>query len=401
MKSANLKLSVEIVGRGWLTAVDLFIVNNKTEETVGKTSVNIIPGQETRVAEATLTVPDIQLWWPWGYGDQALYTVKAHARLLHNNSYPFDFATISRSFGSRKAELIEVGNLHGRSFYFRINNVGIFCGGSCWIPADSFLTRLTREDYRAWIKLAADSNQNMLRVWGGGIYEADALYDAADELGVLIWQEFMFYCANYPAYPLYLANVEKEAIQNIHRLRNHPSIVLWAGNNEDYQSIEHLSLRYDPSTQDYNSWLRANFPARYIYEICLPRIMKAECTSVPYRPSSPFGNGSSFGDIHQRNVWGGNMEPYQRLPDIGGRFVSEFGMQAYPHVSMLKKCITRDEDRYPGKFSRPNLTTLLLTYQVRWVAKLSRVTFRQYYPRSVSLELFLSLSIADILPCHL
>jgi hypothetical protein len=95
------------------------------------------------------------------------------------------------------------------------------------------------------------------------------------------------------------------------------------------------------------------------------------------------------------------MEPYQRLPDIGGRFVSEFGMQAYPHVSTLKKCITRNEDRYPGKFSRPNLTTLLLTYQVRWTAKLSRVTFRQYYPRSVSLDLFLSLSIADILPCHL
>jgi beta-mannosidase len=199
----------------------------------------------------------------------------------------------------------------------------------------------------------------MLRIWGGGIYEADALYDAADEFGLLVWQDFMFACANYPAYPLYMESVAEEAKQNIRRLRNHPSIVLWTGNNEDYQIVERYGLGYEASNTDVLSWLKTNFPARYFYEHLLPLILKEERVNVPYHPSSPFGNGTStvlkvdpkIGDVHQWNVWHGTMEPYQRLPGLGGRFVSEFGMEAYPHVYTLKKCITREEDRCPGSMT--------------------------------------------------
>lgn len=153
--------------------------------------------------------------------------------------------------------------------------------------------------------------------------------------------------------------METEAIQNVRRLRNHSSIVLWTGNNEDYQIVERYGLRYEPSNTNFFSWLETNFPARYIYEYRLPKIIKEECANVPYRSSSPFGDGRStplrvdprIGDIHQRNVWHSTMEPYQRLPDMGGRFVSEFGMQAYPHVSTLGRCMVRDEDRCPGSIS--------------------------------------------------
>jgi beta-mannosidase len=299
-----------------------------------------------------------KLWWPRGYGEPALYDVSATKWVdAHTDS---SVHQVSRKIGFRKVELIQEPDSHGTSFYFRINNVDIFSGGSCWIPADSFLSRTTPTDYRSWIQKAAEGNQTMVRIWGGGIYEADAFFDAADEYGVIIWQDFAFACASYPAYPSYLESVETEARQNVRRLRNHPSLVIWAGNNEDYQIVERYGLEYDyERDKDPQSWLKTNFPARYIYEYLLPKVIKEETKGVPYHPSSPFGNGTStvlkvdpkVGDVHQWNVWHGTMEPYQLLPAMGGRFVSEFGMEAYPHLETLEKCITSEEDRYPGSMA--------------------------------------------------
>ncbi|KAF2680847.1 glycoside hydrolase family 2 protein [Lentithecium fluviatile CBS 122367] len=317
---------------------------------------------QSGVLSADFEASDITLWCPRGYGQQSLYNISV--TLYSTKTSTSSDATVldrtQKTIGFRKVELIQESDTYGTAFYFRINNVDIFCGGSCWIPADSFLTRTTPSDFRSWIQQAADGNQIMVRVWGGGVYEADAFFAAADELGILIWQDFAFACANYPAYPAYLASVEKEARQNVRRLRNHPSLIIWAGNNEDYQIVERYGLEYNyTEDKDPQSWLKTNFPARYLYEYLLPKIVKEETKGVPYHPSSPFGNGTSttlkvdstVGDIHQWNVWHGTMEPYQRLPRMGGRFVSEFGMEAYPHLETLDKCITRAEDRYPGSMA--------------------------------------------------
>jgi beta-mannosidase len=354
LKSAKVKVSVDWEGRVDTIAFGVF--RKDSYEAIAEEDVIVSTSNQSGLAEAVIDVDGIELWWPRGYGQQALYTIRIDAFAQDD---PSPIHTIIQHFGFRRAELITEPDPYGTSFYFRINDIDIFCGGSCWIPADSLLTSLTSDDYRAWVKLTADGNQTMLRVWGGGIYEADALYDAADEFGVLIWQDFMFACANYPTYPEYLRSVEIEARQNVRRLKNHPSIVLWAGNNEDYQIVERYGLQYDPDDKNPDSWLKGNFPARYIYEHLLPNVVKQECSNVPYQPSSPFGNGKSkvlkvdptIGDVHQWNVWHGTMEPYQRLPDMGGRFISEFGMEAYPHVSTIETYVTSAQDRSPGSMA--------------------------------------------------
>lgn len=360
--SHDLNSALITAGVEWKGSIDsLTFTVTKKGSSVIEWSDTIYPQSEDRCGTASTfgIMKDIELWWPRGYGDQSMYTVQAEAYAQSETSESQRLHSVSKDFGFRRAELIQELDTYGQSFYFRVNNIDIFCGGSCWIPADSFLTRLTPSDYHAWVKLAADGNQAMLRIWGGGIYEAHALYTAADELGVLIWQDFMFACANYPAHTQYLESVETEARQNVQQLRMHPSIVLWAGNNEDYQIVERYGLDYDPDNKDPESWLKTNFPARYIYEHLLPKIVSQESPNTPYHPSSPFGNGRStvlkvdpaIGDVHQWNVWHGTMEPYQRLPGLGGRFISEFGMEAYPHIATIKKWVTRPEDRYPGSMA--------------------------------------------------
>ncbi len=218
-----------------------------------------------------------------------------------------EYDSASRRFGLRRAELIEheLEGAPGTSFFFQINNVPIFCGGSNWIPADSFLPRITPQKYRDWVKLAADGNQIMLRVWGGGIFEQQAFYDVCDELGVLVWQDFLFACGNYPTYPLFLNSVRKEARGNVKLLRHHPSIVLWAGNNEDYQYAESEGLDYDPTDNNPDDWLISSFSARYIYEKLLPDVIQELMPDTPYRYGSPWGGKTTtdqtVGDLHQWN----------------------------------------------------------------------------------------------------
>jgi beta-mannosidase len=143
-------------------------------------------------------------------------------------------------------------------------------------------------------------------VWGGGIYEEDVFYDICDELGILVWQDFMFACASYPAWPALRNSVREEAKQNVRRLHHHPSIVLYAGNNEDYQIQEWYHLDYDYSNKDAESWLSGSFPARYFYEHLLPQVVAEEAPAVSYWPSSPFSGGKhtsdlTIGDLHQWN----------------------------------------------------------------------------------------------------
>lgn len=302
-------------------------------------------------SSATFRITDPELWYPVRYGKQPLYTVKATA--VQDG---MDIDSIAKKIGLRRAELIQrpLKEQPGTSFFFEINGIPIFCGGSDWVPADSFIPRISKERYYDWVKLVADGNQFMIRVWGGGIYEEQAFYDACDELGILVWQDFMFGCGNYPAWPELLASIKREAEENVKLLRHHPSIVIWAGNNEDYQYAESVNLEWDQNNTDAESWLKTDFPARYIYEKILPDACHEYCPSVYYHPGSPWGgvdtHDPTVGDIHQWNVWHGTQEKYQNFDKLVGRFVSEFGMQAFPSVKTIDAYLPLgkdDPDRYP------------------------------------------------------
>ncbi|KAI5927234.1 beta-mannosidase [Camillea tinctor] len=301
-------------------------------------------------SSATFRISDPKLWYPIRYGNQPLYTVKA---TIEQDGKDID--SVSKKIGLRRAELVQrpLKEQPGTSFFFEVNGIPIFCGGSDWIPADNFIPRISKERYYDWVKLVADGNQFMIRVWGGGIYEEQAFYDACDELGILVWQDFMFGCGNYPAWPELLASIKREAEENIKLLRHHPSIVIFAGNNEDYQYAESVNLTWDQDNQDAESWLKTDFPARYIYEKILPDACKELCPSVYYHPGSPWGgvdtHDPTVGDIHQWNVWHGTQEKYQNFDKLVGRFVSEFGMEAFPSTKTIDAFLPlgkADPERY-------------------------------------------------------
>ncbi|KAI0154412.1 glycoside hydrolase family 2 protein [Xylariaceae sp. FL1272] len=296
------------------------------------------------LAQTDFTINNPKLWYPFTHGPQNRYELKA---VLGS------FDTKLKKIGFRRAELVQQEDDFGKSFFFRINGQDVFCGGSCWIPADSFLTQISPQRYYDWMKLIKEGNQNMVRIWGGGIYEHDTLYDACDELGIMVWQDFAFACASYPTYKSYLVSFEKEARQNIRRIRSHPSLTLWCGSNEDYQVQERYKLEYNYEDKDPESWLKSTFPARYTYEYLLPKIVSEEHPFALYHPCSPWGDGKytadpTVGDKHQWDIWHGAMNRYQEAFRLSARFISEFGMEAYPHLQTTHSMITVHSQRHPG-----------------------------------------------------
>ncbi len=288
---------------------------------------------QTNTANFKLTHP--KLWYPHTHGAQPLYQINVIVRSESDKVLD----SRKQTFGVRRIELIQSPLQDGSTFYFKCNGVPIFMGGSNWIPGDSFLPRMTAERYQRWIDLAVRGNQNMLRVWGGGTYEDDAFYDECDRKGVLVWQDFCFACGQYPSDEAFRESVKQEAIQAIRRLRHHPSLAIWAGNNEDYQ-IANEGLSHDMKMLE-DKWLESSFGGRFIYERILPDLVQAHSAGTLYWPGSPFGgvdNNSdrTVGDVHIWNVSSGMLLPYQRYPDIAGRFVSEFGMLSCPALETVK-----------------------------------------------------------------
>ncbi|WP_293997010.1 beta-mannosidase [Sphaerotilus sp.] len=306
----------------------------------------------TAAHEATLSVPTPQLWWPAGHGAQPLYTLDS--RVVAADGTVLD--TQQRRLGLRRLRLVQdaVAGEAGRSFVFEVNGRALFCGGANWIPDDNLLHRITPARYRERVQQAVDANLVMLRVWGGGIYEDEAFYDACDALGVLVWQDFLFACGLYPAYPAFVASVEAEARAAITRLRHRASLAIWCGNNEDYTLAETVgALGATPSSDP------TRFEARVLYEQVLPTLCHALDPGRPYWPGSPYtppaaGTGQprlsqdmTTGDRHSWEVWHQLMLPYQRYAEVGARFVSEFGMQSHPSLAVLEQAIPAEE-RFPG-----------------------------------------------------
>lgn len=273
-----------------------------------------------------------KLWWSTGLGDPFLYDL--NFSLKSNDNI---IAEETKKTGIRKIELIREKDKDGTSFYFSLNGKPVFAKGSNYIPQDSFLPRVNEERYRKTIEATKNANMNMLRVWGGGIYENDRFYELCDSLGIMVWQDFMFACSLYPGDDNFMKNVESEAEENIKRLRNHPSIALWCGNNEILEAWQYWGFRedYEDEGSDREIW---NNYTRLFNEL-LPEVVAQYSRDISYWASSPSdGENESRnpmnGDSHIWNVWGWN-EPIERYNELPGRFISEYGFQSFPELKTL------------------------------------------------------------------
>jgi len=210
----------------------------------------------------------------------------------------------------------------------------VFAKGGNWIPADSFPTRITKDKYRFLLESVRDTNMNMLRVWAGGIYEADEFYELCDEMGILVWQDFMFACSMYPANQEFLDSVRAEAIDNVKRLRNHPSIVLWAGNNEVETAWRNWGWRQNLPASVWDDYLK-------IFHGVLQEVTAQFDPSRTYWPSSPHGGldddpqSLRSGDVHFWQVWHA-AEPFSDYEKQMPRFMSEYGFQSFPNIETVK-----------------------------------------------------------------
>ncbi|MFX0048594.1 MAG: glycoside hydrolase family 2 protein [Candidatus Hermodarchaeota archaeon] len=281
------------------------------------------------------------LWWTHDLGTPNLYELT----IVINNHDILD--VFKQKIGIREICLIQNTDEWGESYFFRLNGVPIFAKGANWIPIDSFIPRGKRRSlYQSNLFNAKMANMNMLRVWGGGVYEDNIFYDLCDELGILVWQDFPFACALYPYDEEFMQNIRKEAIQNIKRLRNHPSLALWCGNNEvewlwKYQLIRSEITDLDITNEFIIGYLK-------IFENLLPKLLEKYDPNHQYWPSSPsngfvgktFGKHDSnlpnTGDSHFWDVWHRN-KPFKAYREFDSRFMSEFGYESLPSVKTIEE----------------------------------------------------------------
>ncbi len=266
-----------------------------------------------------------KLWWPNGYGEQPMY--RAVFSLVSRDE---EEERLEIPFALRTVRLLQEPDKEGTSFVIEINGEKIFCKGADWIPSDSFIPRIADATYEKLLGMAKSANMNMLRVWGGGIYEQEIFYELCDRCGLMVWQDFMFACAEYPEQPWFLKQVKDEAEKAVKRLRNHPSIVLWCGNNE----CEWIFCQHNPGKSP------DEMTGSKIFKTLLPSICREFDGTRPYWRSSPFGKGfpndESNGNHHQWEMWA-RWKDYKEYEKDNARFVTEFGFQAPPHLRTLEQ----------------------------------------------------------------
>jgi beta-mannosidase len=259
-------------------------------------------------------IKEPKLWWPNGEGEQHIYLL--NVKLVKENIV---LDEIQKSVGIKTVELI-LRDKDKATFKFRMNRKDIYSKGVNWIPADSFLPRVSKKKYFELLQLAKQANMNIVRVWGGGVYEDDEFYNLCDELGLLVWQDFMFACGSYPENENFIANVSEEVTQNVLRLQHHACLAIWCGNNENewiWHQEEKTSFK--------------KMPGYKIYHKVIPDILTEIDNSHQYWPSSPFGNDedpNSFesGNTHQWNIWSRWID-YTEVVNDKSLFVTEFGFQ--------------------------------------------------------------------------
>ena len=290
------------------------------------------------------TVDNPRLWWTNGLGEPFLYEFEVELRTRKGKVLDRH----RQKLGLRSIRVVTEPDEWGESFYFEMNGVPVFMKGANYIPLDVFVPRVTDEIYERTIRDAAAANMNMLRVWGGGIYENDVFYDLCDEYGILVWQDFMFSCALYPAEGELMENIKVEARQNVRRLRNHTCMAVWCGNNEclDMWANWGVKRRYERTNPEWAEIQWRQFTDLY-YKV-LPEIVAAEHPGIAYRKSSPYSfddgrRSDSIGDYHDWDVWGQALE-FDRFNHIQSRFFSEYGFQGFPSFQSIRRFAPEERD---------------------------------------------------------
>ena len=333
--------------------VDLALVSPDDPAIGARAEIQLAPGLQQARIDFTVEAP--RLWWTNGLGEPFLYEFVAELTGTHVRDRR------KRRIGLRTLRLVQTPDANGTSFHFELNGVAVFMKGANYIPNDNFLARVSPITYERVVRSAADTNMNMLRVWGGGVYEDDLFYDLCDRNGILVWQDFMFACVMYPGDAAFLGSVRQEAIDNVKRLRHHPCIALWAGNNEIDTAWQNdvpgggwgWKERYS-DTQRRQLWSAY----RAIFHHLLPRVVAEHDPQRFYWPSSPLAawdgadqvghadlrSPCQSGDIHYWGVWWGS-KPFESYRGEIGRFMSEYGFQSFPSLrSMREFCTPADHD---------------------------------------------------------
>lgn len=291
------------------------------------------PNGEVRIVDGSpdsVTITDPMLWWPNGYGEQYLYTVEVS--LLFEDEV-LDVWT--RRIGLRTMTVNTEKDEWGNKFATQVNGVDIFAMGADYIPEDHLLGRVTPQTTRTLLEKCKWANFNAIRIWGGGYYPEDWFYDICDELGIVVWQDFMFACAVYDLTPEFEENIREEFIDNVKRLRHHASLGLWCGNNE-----------MEDFVNQRNSWVTKPQEVRdylFMYERIIPEVLREYDPQTFYWPSSPSSGGSfddpqdpNRGDVHFWQVWHGNA-PFTEYRKYFFRYLSEFGFQSFPTMKTIEQ----------------------------------------------------------------
>jgi beta-mannosidase len=300
--------------------------------------VNLHAGRN--VIDLPIEIRQPKLWYPAGYGEQPMYEFTAQ---VSRGSQPADERTVKA--GLRSIVLHRELDKWGRSFELIVNGIPVFAKGADVIPFDSFPNRVTTADYRRILESARDANMNMIRHWGGGYYETDEFYSICDELGIMVWQDFQFGNDWQPGTYAFKLNMEAEAEDQVRRLRNHPSIVVWCGNNETESAFYWGPRPTLPADVKLLIW------QDYLTEFSgiLPRVVARLNAETPYWPSSPSADYEPLtdsyqsGDHHDWTVWHGRV-PFTDYEKRHWRFVTEYGFQSFPEMRTVE-AFTQPEDR--------------------------------------------------------
>ena len=294
-------------------------------------TVVLQPGKNSLSMPAWIEKP--HLWMPNGWGDPALYTFTATVSVDGK-----EVASREEAIGLRSIRVVMEDDKDGKRFYFEVNGKPMFAKGSNYIPGDALLPNMTGERYARLFEDIRAANMNMVRVWGGGIYEDDRFYEEADRNGILVWQDFIFACTTYPHDPTFLKRVSEEAVYNMRRLRNHASLAMWCGNNEIYEGMRYWGWKdkYSPVV-----WKEMTEGYDVLFRQLLPELVAANDPGRFYMHGSPYeanwGRPESWkiADSHNWGTWYG-QKPFESLDMEIPRFMSEYGFQAFPEMKTIR-----------------------------------------------------------------
>ncbi|MFO8000146.1 MAG: glycoside hydrolase family 2 protein [Marinilabilia sp.] len=370
--------------------LEVFLEDSDTSQRLAHKSFSVDEGDQ--LISLPFSIQNPRLWWSNGLGKPELYRFRITVVPRRGQAFHYNVKT-----GLRHVRLVREPDGHGESFFFELNGVPVFAKGANYIPNDVFLPRVSRDDYRRVLSDAAAANMNMIRVWGGGIYEDDFFYELCDEKGIMVWQDFMFACSMYPGNDEFLGNVRQEAVDNVIRLRNHPSVVLWCGNNE-INTMWRFYAGDDPLhwKQMYSENDREIINKAYldIFHGILPQVVAEHTNGADYWPSSPQAGYEvhrhasmdtlDSGDQHYWGVWH-ELHPFSHFEKYVGRFMSEYGFQSFPSFETVKK-YTEPHDRHiesevMAAHQRSGIGNLCIREYMSW-----------YYPVPDNFEQFLYLS---------